>query len=154
AQRSQIAKSRKRVSGVDRSSLDDLVERHAEHQELRQHIREIEDLVVAPGSGPVRRDGVRLELLAQRLFSDVPRDMADAAITNIEAYAFAPRREYVRKDDEVVFGGPQVDNASQRGSPACRGRMQEGAACHHARNYRLLATLLRCFCPAWPHSVS
>src|SRR5262247_2683456 len=78
------------MRGVDRSPFEDLTDRHAEHQEFREHVREIKDLIGAAGIGPVRRDRVWQELLPQALLGHIPGDVSDTAVTDVEAYPATP----------------------------------------------------------------
>src|SRR5262249_21295167 len=83
---------------IDGRARDHLIERHAEIEELRHHVRKIDDLCRPSLWRPVRGERVGPEAGRVDSHDDVPPQMAGAAIAEIEPAAAAASRQYLWQD--------------------------------------------------------
>ena len=83
-ERAESLECRQRFRGVDRTARDHTVERHADQQEFRQDVREVEHLIGAPRLPPVGRHRVGIDALGHRVLDDVPREVIHAAVPEVE----------------------------------------------------------------------
>src|SRR4029077_11318504 len=79
-QRAAVMEDRKCRGSIGGGAGDYLVERHAQHQELRYHVLKVDYLDGEAFLGPVRRESVREEARLQDAIGHIPPQMAGASI--------------------------------------------------------------------------
>ena len=102
-------KTGKARGSVDGGARNHLIERHAQHQEFRHHVRKVDDLGGAAFRSPVGRESVRQEACLQHAIGDIPAQVAGAPIAQIEPDAAAAGGHHLRQNVPVV-----VDDAVGR----------------------------------------
>ena len=96
-------------AGVDGRARDDLVEWHPEHQELRHHVRKIDDSRGARRRCSNRWRTYRAEALLHRALDDVPVEVIGDPVAEVEPDAAAAGREHLRQHPAAL-----VENAVRR----------------------------------------
>ena len=84
-------------AAFDGCCRNDLAQRHAEHEELRHDIRQVDDAGGPRHDVPVGRESVGPEVLLGCLLHRVPVEMIDNAVAEVEDDAAAARGHHVRE---------------------------------------------------------
>ena len=92
-----VVEGRKDARGIDGRARDHLHQRHAEQQEFRQHMRQVDHALGAPLRRPVGRDGIGHKALLHGALRDLPGDVPDAPVAEIAPDAAATDRQDLRQ---------------------------------------------------------
>jgi hypothetical protein len=87
---------------VDGCAGNDLGERHAEHEELRHDVRQVNHPAALRFCVPVRRESIRPQALPGRLLDRIPVEMIGHAVAEVEEDAAAARGHHFGQQNSPV----------------------------------------------------
>src|SRR5262249_8140379 len=101
-ERAAVIERREHARGIDGRARDDLAERHAEHDEFRHDVREVDDARGLRHHVPIRGDGIGPKALLRRALHRGPVEMIERSVAEIKNDAAAARGCHVREQSALV----------------------------------------------------